>query len=77
MITILARIMSNHDFITCKVKMGMKELGNDVYSKNITFHIVETDEIHHKRTSSFKTYKLQDQLAIVKFGARCKTFSKI
>jgi hypothetical protein len=30
MIMILARIMSSHDFITFKAKVGNKELGNDV-----------------------------------------------
>jgi hypothetical protein len=48
MITILARIMSSHDFITFKAKIGIKELGNDVYFKNMKFFIVETEEIRRK-----------------------------
>jgi hypothetical protein len=32
-ITILDLIMSNHDFITLKVKMGIKGLGDEVYLK--------------------------------------------
>jgi hypothetical protein len=31
MITILTRIMSSPDVINFKVKIGIKELGNDVY----------------------------------------------
>jgi hypothetical protein len=48
MITILARIMSSHDFITFKAKIGIKELGNDVYFKNMKFFIVETEEVRRK-----------------------------
>jgi hypothetical protein len=76
-ITILARIMSSHDFITLKVKIGIKELGNDVYFKSIIFYIVETNEARGKRVSSLKTYRLQDQLVMDKLGASCKTFFKI
>jgi hypothetical protein len=39
--TILTRIMASHDFITFKDKIGIKELGNDIHSKNMTFYIVE------------------------------------
>ena len=62
MITILSRMVSSHDFITFRVKIGIEELGNDVYFKNMKFHIVKTDEIRRKRVSSLKTYRLQDQL---------------
>jgi hypothetical protein len=51
--------------MTFKVKIGIEELGNDVYfkkKKNMKFHIVKTDEIRRKRVSSLKTYRLQDQL---------------
>jgi hypothetical protein len=47
-ITMLARIMSSHDFIIFKVKIGIKELGNDVYFKSIIFYIVETEEVRRK-----------------------------
>jgi hypothetical protein len=77
MITILSRMASSHDFITFKVKIGIKELGNDIYFKNMKFHIVKTDEIRRKRLSSLKTYILQDQLVRNKFGARCKNFFQI
>jgi hypothetical protein len=73
-ITILARIMLKLDFITFKVKIGIKERGNNVYFKNMILYIVETDEVRRKRASSLKTYRLQDQLVIGKFGASCKTF---
>jgi hypothetical protein len=65
-ITILARMVSSHDFITFKVKIGIKELGNDVYFKNIKFYIVETDEVRRKRESLLKMYRLQDQLVFGK-----------
>jgi hypothetical protein len=73
---ILARVMLSHDFINFKVKIGIKELGNDVYfiKKNMKFYIVETEEIRRKQVSSLKTYRLQDQLVIDKFGVSCKTF---
>jgi hypothetical protein len=50
--------------MTFKVKIGIEELGNDVYfkKKNMKFHIVKTDEMRRKRVSSLKTYRLQDQL---------------
>jgi hypothetical protein len=52
--------------MTFKVKIGIEELGNDVYfkkkKKNMKFHIVKTDGIRRKRVSSLKTYRLQDQL---------------
>jgi hypothetical protein len=51
------------------VKIGIKELGNDV-----VFYIDETNEARHKRASSLKTYRLEDQLVISKLGASCKTF---
>jgi hypothetical protein len=73
-ITILARIMLNLEFITFKVKIGIKELGNDVYFKNIILYIVEIDEACRKRVSSLKTCRLQDQLVVGKFGASCKIF---
>jgi hypothetical protein len=62
MITILSRMVSSHDFITFKDKIGIEELGNDVYFKNMKFHIVKTDEIRRKRVSSLKTCRLQNQL---------------
>jgi hypothetical protein len=55
-------MVSSHDFITFKDKVGIKELGNDVKKRNMKFHIVKTDEIRRKRVSSLKTYRLQDQL---------------
>jgi hypothetical protein len=76
MITILSRMVLSHDFMTFKVKIGIKELGNDVL-KYMKFHIVETNETRHKRAGSLKTYILQDHLVRDKFGARCKTFFKI
>jgi hypothetical protein len=36
--------------------------------------INETDEVRRKRASSLKTYGLQNQLVIDKFGASRKTF---
>jgi hypothetical protein len=47
-ITILARKILSHDFIALKAEMGIKELGNDVYSKIKIFRIVETEEIRRK-----------------------------
>jgi hypothetical protein len=76
-ITILARIMLNLDFITFKVKIGIKERGNDVYFKSMKLYIVETDKVRRKRASSLKTCRLQDQLVIGKFGASCKAFFEI
>jgi hypothetical protein len=47
--TILARKKNlSHDYIALKAEMGIKELGNDVYSKIKIFRIVETKEIHRK-----------------------------
>jgi hypothetical protein len=69
--------MSNPDFINFKVKIGIKELGNDVCFKNMIFYIVETDEARRKRVSSLRTCRLQDQLVIGKFGSSCKTFLKV
>jgi hypothetical protein len=37
-------------------------------------NIDETNEVRHKRASSLKTYRLQDQLDINKFGTSYKTF---
>jgi hypothetical protein len=54
-------MVSSHDFITFKVKIGTEELGNDVYFKNMKFHIVKTDEIRRKRVSSLKTYKCEGE----------------
>jgi hypothetical protein len=76
-ITLLARIMSNHDFITLKVKMGIKGLGNEVYFKNMISLYSETDDTRRKRVSSLETCQLQDQLVIGELGASCKPFSKI
>jgi hypothetical protein len=36
------------------------------------FYIVEINEARRKRASSLKTYRVQDQLVLVKFGASCK-----
>jgi hypothetical protein len=33
MVTILSRMVLSHDFMTFKVKIGIEELGNDVYLK--------------------------------------------
>jgi hypothetical protein len=74
---ILARIMSNHDFITFKVKMGSKGLGNEVYFKNIVSLYSETNDTRRKRVSSLKTCGLQNQLVIGELGTSCKPFSKI
>jgi hypothetical protein len=67
---------SNRDFITFKVKIGIKDLGNDVYFENMKFYIVETDEARRNRVSSLKTCRLQDQLVIGKFGRVVKPFSR-
>jgi hypothetical protein len=69
--------MSNYDFITFKVKIGIKEVGNDIYFKSIILYNVEIDEARRKRVSSLRTCRLQDQLVTDKFGARCKFFFKI
>jgi hypothetical protein len=37
-------------------------------------NIDETNEVSHKRVSSLKMYRLQDQLDINKFGTSYKTF---
>jgi len=76
-ITILDIIMSNHDFITLIVNMGIKGLGNEVYFKNMISLYFETDDTCHKRVSSLETCRLQDQLVIGELGASCKPFSKI
>jgi hypothetical protein len=47
-ITILARKILSHDYIALKAEMGIKELGNDVYSKIKIFRIIETKEIRRK-----------------------------
>jgi hypothetical protein len=74
MIMILARIMLSHDFIIFKAKVGIKELGNDVYFKIMNFSIVKTEEIRRKHVNSLKTYRLRDQLVIDKFGVSCNFF---
>jgi hypothetical protein len=61
--------------MTFKVKIGIKELGNDIL-KYMKFHIVETNETRRMRAGSLKTYILQDQLVRNKFGARCEIFSR-
>jgi hypothetical protein len=68
-ITILDMIMSNNDFITFKVKMDIKGLGNEVYFNNKIFFYSETNDTRHKRVNSLKTCRLQGQLIIGKLGA--------
>ena len=48
MVTILSRMVSSHDFITFKDKIGIEELGNDVYFKLTELYIFGTDEIRFK-----------------------------
>jgi hypothetical protein len=73
-ITILARIKLNFDSVTFKVKIGIKELGNEVCFKSMTLYIVETEEACRERVSSLRACRLQGQLVIGKFGTSCKTF---
>jgi hypothetical protein len=51
MITILVRIVSSYEYNFLKVKIGIKELGNEIVLKNIE----ETDELRRERASSLKT----------------------
>jgi hypothetical protein len=57
-----------------RVKIGIKEIGNEVCFKNMILYIIETKEACRKRVSSLKACRLQDQLVIGKFGTSCKTF---
>jgi hypothetical protein len=75
MMTILDGIVQAMISIFPKVRIGIKELGDEiVLKKNMILNIEETNEVRHKRASSLKTYKLQDQLDINKFGTSYKTF---
>jgi hypothetical protein len=76
-IMILAIIMLNYDFITPKVKMGIKGLGNEVDFKNMISLCSETDDTRRKRVSLLKTCRLQDPLVIGELGAISNFFSKI
>jgi hypothetical protein len=60
--------------VAFKVKIGNKELGNEVCYKNMTLYIVETEEACHERVSSLRACRLRGQLVIGKFGTSCKTF---
>jgi hypothetical protein len=59
-ITILARKILSHDFIALKAEMGIKELGNDVYSKLKYFALLRprryvVSEQAHLRHTDFRT----------------------
>jgi hypothetical protein len=60
--------MSNHDFITFKVKMDSKGLGNEIYFENMVSLYFETNDTRRKRVSSLKTCGFQDQLVIGELG---------
>jgi len=62
-------------FITPRVKICIKGLGNEVYFKTwYCFYIFETDETRLKRVNSLKTCKLHSQLVIGELGAGYQNF---
>jgi len=63
-------------FITPRLKICTKGLGNEDCFKTWYFYISKTDETRRKRVNSLKTCKLQSQLVIGEVGASCTTFSK-